>query len=118
MEEKKVASLGRHVIADVFDIKIPTKGKLKGILKSAVRACHATLISVEIHTTSDSLSGVAILMESHIAVHINKRIRTAMIDSFVCGDSDPDGAIILLADELEGKLAGMWKMARGNFLSI
>lgn len=118
MEEKKLTSLGRHVIADVFDIKIPTKGKLRGILKSAVKACHATPISVEVHTTSDSLSGVAILMESHIAVHINKRIKTAMIDSFVCGDCDPDGAILLLSNELEGRLAGMWKMNRGNFLSI
>ena len=118
MEEKKVISLGRHIIADVFNIKIPTKGKLKGILKSAVKACHATLISVEVHTTSESLSGVAILMESHIAVHINKKIRTAMIDSFVCGDCDPDEAIVLLSKELEGELSAMWKMNRGNFLSI
>ncbi len=63
-------------------------------LREATDACGATLLDVSVHPFSPvGITGVAVVSESHIAIHTWPEYGYAAVDVFTCGNSDPALAI-------------------------
>lgn len=91
---------GTHIIADFWgagnldDLKI-----MEQAMREAVEAAKATLLHIHLHhfQPNGGISGVAVLAESHISVHTWPERGFAAFDVFMCGESEPQKAIDVLA---------------------
>ena len=87
---------GIHLVIELWNGKnFSSLPAVRRILKDAVKACNATLINMDLHKFSPygGISGVAIIMESHISIHTWPELSYAALDIFVCGNANPYGAI-------------------------
>lgn len=81
--------VGRHCIAELCDgcpSVLNNEECIKQALKEAAEAAGATLLSVCSHSFSpQGVTAIALLAESHIAVHTYPEYGYAAIDAFTCG---------------------------------
>ncbi len=88
-----------HLIIDVAEgAGLDDEARIRDALLACTEACGATLLHLHTHRFSpQGISGVAILAESHISVHTWPEIGYGAFDVFMCGDTDPQAAIPVLA---------------------
>jgi len=92
-----VTVIGKHLYADLYGIQyVPSEEELKVIVEEAAKRSKMTIVEMVSYTEgeeTDELYGssvIAIVVESHIAVHIWNHYRYATVDVYTCGeDSDP-----------------------------
>ncbi|HVL81494.1 MAG TPA: adenosylmethionine decarboxylase [Actinomycetota bacterium] len=79
-------ALGRHLIVEMWDASnINSAEALEQALKEAVRAIDGTLLDVRVvEFPVHGVTGVAIIAESHIAVHTWPEYGYAAVDIFTC----------------------------------
>ncbi len=84
-------------------------------LRDAVRAGGATLVEIFVHRFSPyGISGIAVIAESHLAVHTWPELGYCAADFFTCGDSIDMNAIVrTLRDAYSAERADVRTLARG-----
>lgn len=87
-------ALARHFLAEYYGCDrdlLDDQVALEQALTEAAAAAKTTLISTHLHRFSpQGVSGVAILAESHLAIHTWPEHGFAAVELFVCGsDGDP-----------------------------
>jgi len=87
-------SLGRHVLAEIYECDSEILNDIHQVEKIMVKAAleaGAEIREVAFHKFSpQGVSGVVVISESHLAIHTWPELGYAAVDVFTCGDSvDP-----------------------------
>ncbi|HBF33928.1 TPA: adenosylmethionine decarboxylase [Candidatus Sumerlaeota bacterium] len=109
---------GIHLIIELWKARHMTDPTIiETLMKQAVEACGATLLSIDLHVFSPGggVSGVAVLQESHISIHTWPEYEYAAMDIFVCGTIDPYKALPVLKDGFEPETIQVVELKRGIF---
>ncbi len=94
--------LGTHIILELSGCRqnLSNKVDIEKILEKAVKSTNSTLISTHSHffpienNDMGGVSGIAILLESHISIHTWLEYEYVAIDIFTCGShTAPEKAI-------------------------
>ncbi|MGD9677550.1 MAG: adenosylmethionine decarboxylase [Vulcanibacillus sp.] len=111
-------TIGRHVIAELWNCNIEKLNNLKLIEKIMVNAAleaGAEIREVAFHKFAPmGVSGVVIISESHLTIHSFPEHAYASIDVYTCGDIiDPNVASEFIAKQLEATKCESIEFARG-----
>lgn len=71
-----IAYAGTHLILDLWDAEnLDNLELMESAMREAVETCGATLLHIHLHhfTPTYGISGVAVLAESHISVHLARK---------------------------------------------
>ena len=103
-----MSTLGKHIILEMWGCckdTIDNVEVVKEILVKAAESVKATLVDVVCHRFSPyGVTGVAILAESHIAVHTWPEHGYAAADIFICGSAiNPRNAASYMAEAFYAK---------------
>ncbi|GHD67655.1 adenosylmethionine decarboxylase [Jeongeupia chitinilytica] len=96
------AAIGQHLLADLHGVVpalLSDATRVESALREAARAAGATVLFGHVHPFGDGLgvTGVLLLMESHISIHTWPEHGFAAVDVFMCGDARPELALASLA---------------------
>ncbi len=108
---------GVHIIVDMWGGQhIDDLEYIETTLKKCVEASGATLLQVQLHKFSENngVTGVAVLAESHIALHTWPEFDYAAFDIFMCGTCDPLRAVDVLRESLMPKRTEVSEQLRGR----
>ena len=116
------ARLGTQVVLDLYECEtghLDDIAWVKKTLVEAARAAGATVVETVFHKFAPcGISGVVVIAESHLAIHIWPEHRYAAVDVFTCGDSvQMDVATALLAREFRSKRPVQRRFTRGDDVS-
>lgn len=116
------ARLGTQVVLDLYECEtghLDDIAWVKKTLVEAARAAGATVVETVFHKFAPcGISGVVVIAESHLAIHIWPEHRYAAVDVFTCGDSvQMDVATTLLAREFRSKRPVQRRFTRGDDVS-
>lgn len=77
----------RHVVADFWGCQLPaTELEWRSLIRKAVAAMHATLLRVDVHLFEpQGGTAIAMLSESHLAIHTWPERDYVAVDIFTCG---------------------------------
>lgn len=89
-EREAPPPLGRHLLADLFGCDarvIDDRGALEALAREAVGGSGATLLGVQSHAfTPQGVTVLAMIAESHLALHAWPEHGYLALDYFTCGD--------------------------------
>lgn len=108
--------VGRHAICELWGAKhLDSPETTERALRDAVTAGGATLIEVFVHQFSPhGVSGVAVIAESHVAVHTWPELGYVAADVFTCGERvHLDRIVDVLRDTFEAESCEVRHIARG-----
>ncbi|MCD6368557.1 MAG: adenosylmethionine decarboxylase [Thermoproteales archaeon] len=107
---KKNIVVGRHVYGNLYEVDsrlLGDKEYLEKIVINAVKIAEATLIEVKswrIEGDKGGVSVIALIDESHIALHTWVKYSYATLDVYTCGEkADPWKAFNYIVKELKPK---------------
>lgn len=112
---KKYAGL--HLIAEFWSGRFTDDEKeIKRILVEAAKKSNNTPLEVTIHKFSpQGITGVILLAESHIALHLWPEYNYLALDIFTCGDkSNPYKALEYFKEEFSPKKVEVKEIKRGE----
>jgi S-adenosylmethionine decarboxylase len=96
MAEGKGRVAGKHVYGNLYDVDLSVAGdeaRLRGVVEEAARLGNMKLWELKSWSFGGEKGGVsviALVLESHIAVHTWIEYRYATVDVYTCGEqSDP-----------------------------
>ncbi len=102
--------IGRHVYGDLYGVepeKLSDKKYLEKIVREAADHANAKLLEVKVWELGGDKGGVsviALIIESHIALHTWPNYRYATLDVYTCGEeADPWKAFKYIVDALKPK---------------
>jgi len=100
--------VGTQIVLDLYDCltdRLDDIAWVQRTLTDAARIAGATIVDVVFHKFAPwGISGVVVISESHLAIHIWPENRYAAIDVFTCGSSmDLDRAVRYLIDTFKAK---------------
>lgn len=102
--------VGKHVYGNLYDVDLNVAGdeeKLKNTVIEAARIANMTLYEIKSWTFGGKKGGVsviALVLESHIAIHTWVEYRYATVDVYTCGEqSDPWKAFDYIVKTLKPK---------------
>lgn len=107
---------GMHLLVELWQARYLTDAvKIRSILIDAIKACGATMLSIDLHVFSpnNGVSGVAVLKESHISIHTWPEFDYAAIDIFVCGRINPHKAVNVLKKGFQPAKMELKEIKRG-----
>ncbi len=107
---------GKHLVADFWDCRLPdSEIGWRRLIESAVAAMDATLLGLHVHLFEpQGATAVAILSESHLAVHTWPERDYVAVDVFTCGESvRPEDGIETLRRELQPSRERILEIDRG-----
>jgi S-adenosylmethionine decarboxylase len=111
--------LGQHVIIEFWGCNdgINDAGLMRTAMLEAVRAAHATLLDINVHTFSPhGVTGVAVLSESHLSVHTWPEHGYMAADVFTCGTTTkPSAAVEVLRQYFQPDHVDVQELTRGVF---
>jgi len=104
----ELETLGRHCILDAYrcnPIHLDDEIFVKNAIEKAVIRSGATLLQLIAHKFQpQGVTALALLSESHIALHTWPELSYVAVDVFTCGKhTDPDAACTLLKEEFEAE---------------
>jgi S-adenosylmethionine decarboxylase len=116
------ARLGTQVVLDLYECEtghLDDIAWVKKTLVEAARAAGATVVETVFHKFAPcGISGVVVIAESHLAIHIWPEHRYAAVDVFTCGESvQINVATALLAREFRSKRPVQRRFTRGDDVS-
>ncbi len=107
---------GVHLLLEFWGAKnLDDISVVEEAFRRAVADCGATLLGMKFHHFSPygGISGVAIVMESHLTIHSWPELGYAAIDIFLCGGVDPYKAIPALKEAFEPERTQIVELKRG-----
>jgi S-adenosylmethionine decarboxylase len=109
--------LGRQLLAELTycdQDAMNDADLLEALLRRAAAESGATLLSLHVHRFEPiGLSAVAILAESHLAVHTWPELGYAAVDAFTCGDHvRPEIAVKVIEEGLKAGYATQMELNR------
>jgi len=110
------SALGRHAICEFWGAShLNSVDRTEAALREAVAAGNLTLVDVFVHQFSPhGVSGVAVVAESHLAVHTWPEHGYAAADVFTCGDgADVEALIEVLRVAFEAQHVESRYLTRG-----
>jgi spermidine synthase len=107
--------LGRHAICEFWGAShLNSVERAEQALRDAAAAGNTTLIDVFVHQfTPHGVSGIAMIAESHLAIHTWPEHGYMAADLFTCGDSDLEAIIGVLRDVFEAEHVETQYLTRG-----
>jgi len=116
-----LTAMGCHLIADLYDCG-PAAADVDGTLRAmreAVEAMGATLLELKSHAfLPQGHTAVALLSESHLAVHSWPELGYVAVDAFTCGETvRPEAGIELLRGFFGPQRVALRRVARGEVRS-
>jgi S-adenosylmethionine decarboxylase len=113
------AGCGSQVVLDLYDCDTPHLDDLpwvKTTLTNAARAAGATIVETVFHKFAPwGISGVVVIAESHLAIHIWPENRYAALDVFTCGKNVLiDVACAFLKREFRARRSVQRRFRRGD----
>ncbi len=111
--------LGRHLIVEIYGAdpeKLNDLEYLRTLFRRATSAAKATPVREMFHQFSPyGVTGVIVVEESHLTIHTWPEHGYAAVDVFTCGDDvEPEGAAMLIVEELEAENYSIIETNRGN----
>ena len=116
VKEKNQKYAGIHLVAEFWGGKIiEDSKKIERILILAAKKANNTPLEVTIHKFSpQGITGVVLLAESHIALHLWSEFNYLAIDIFTCGDKAiPEKALEYFKKVFKPKKVVIQKIKRG-----
>jgi len=114
--------LGKHVILELYECEaslLSDPNSVSEIMQKAAIIMGATVVESAFHHFSPlGVSGVVIIMESHLTIHTWPEYSYAAIDIFTCGDIQMDKGIDFLKEKLRSKKSEIKVLNRGRLSSI
>ena len=110
------AGVGQQMICEFWGAtNLDSVETTERALRDAVRAGGATLVEIFVHRFSPhGISGIAVIAESHLAVHTWPEMGYCAADFFTCGDSvDMNAIVATLRDAYQAERADVRTLARG-----
>jgi len=110
------APAGLQLVVDLFDAsKLDDEALMRQTLLRCVAAAGARLLHIHLHRfeANGGLSGVAVLAESHIAVHTWPEAHYAAFDIFMCGQARPQLAVEVLQAAFSPQRIAVRELRRG-----
>ena len=119
MDDSSSSALGSQVVLDLYECQTDHLDDLdwvKQTLVNAARAAGATVVETVFHKFAPfGISGVVVLAESHVAIHIWPENRYAAIDVFTCGKKVRiDVARVFLEGKFQAKRVLQRSFKRGE----
>jgi len=115
------AMVGSQVVLDLYECRTEHLDDIDWVrttLMNAARAAGATIVDTVFHQFAPwGISGVVVIAESHLAIHIWPEMRYVAIDVFTCGESvRMDVASALLARAFRAKRSVQRHFTRGELI--
>ncbi|MFN7105323.1 MAG: adenosylmethionine decarboxylase [Pyrobaculum sp.] len=103
--------VGKHVYGELYGIDGATLQEVEKLRKIVIEAAHiANMHLVEVNSWQvpgahkEGVSVIALVLESHIAIHTWPRYNFATVDVYTCGEhSDPMAAFRYIVSQLSPK---------------
>jgi S-adenosylmethionine decarboxylase len=113
---------GSQVVLDLYECETDHLDDLEWVkrtLVNAARTAGATIVQTVFHQFAPwGISGVVVIAESHLAIHIWPENRYAAIDVFTCGENvRVDAASAYLTRKFRSKRAVQRRFRRGDQVS-
>jgi S-adenosylmethionine decarboxylase len=112
--------LGRHLIMDAWECneQINSVEAIEEALREAVRRSRATLVQLVVHPFSPyGASGVAVIAESHIAIHTWPEEGYFSLDVYTCGEKAlPEAALEVFKERFQPQRIQVVELPRGRWL--
>ena len=120
-EPKRHVTVGSQVVLDLYECAtehLDDVAWVKQTLVSAARAAGATIVQTVFHQFAPwGISGVVVIAESHLAIHIWPENRYAAIDVFTCGENvQMDVACAFLIREFRSQRPVQRRFTRGEHI--
>ena len=120
--ERRRAMFGSQVVLDLYDCETTHLDDLEWVkttLVNAALAAGATIVETGFHKFAPwGISGVVVIAESHLAIHIWPENRYAAVDVFTCGENvQMDVASVFLKREFRARRAVQRRFMRGDRVS-
>ena len=114
-----VTFAGAHLIIDLYDAQhLDDQTHIETAMRACIDASGATLLHIHLHPFEPTgVSGVAVLAESHISVHTWPEAGFAAFDVFMCGDTQPEKCIDILAEAFKADKVEVTNLKRGDKVS-
>ncbi len=111
--------LGSQIVLDLYECETGRLDDLEWVKKTlvnAARAAGATIVQAVFHKFAPwGISGVVVIAESHLAIHIWPENRYAAVDVFTCGENVRIGAAsAFLTRAFRSKRAVEQRFRRGD----
>lgn len=106
------------MVADFWGCRLPhSEGQWRSVVQAAVQAMRATLIRLEVHLFEPhGGTAIALLAESHLAIHTWPERDYVAIDAFTCGQRvDPAAGLDVLRREFQPAHERVSQIVRGVF---
>jgi S-adenosylmethionine decarboxylase len=111
-------TLGRHVIADLWECKqdlLLNIDTVEKIMVDAALEAGADVREVTFHQFNPhGVSGVVVISESHLTIHSFPEHNYASVDVYTCGDMNPHVATKYLAEQFQAKRLETLEILRGQ----
>lgn len=114
--------IGKHVYGNLYDIDpeiLKNEELIKDAVVKAAKVADMTLLEVKSWSISGRKGGVsviALVLESHIAIHTWYEYRYATVDIYTCGEkSDPWKAFYLIIEILKPRYYTVHYADRSSF---
>jgi len=114
-----LSTIGTQVVLDLYECasdELDDIDWVSATMMEAARIAGATIVDVVFHKFSPwGISGVVVISESHLAIHIWPEQAYAAIDVFTCGNSvDLDRAVLYLVGAFKSGRSSSQRMVRGK----
>lgn len=111
-------ALGKHLLIELRECNTKILSDLKkvqDVLITAAKVADATIVEVAFHEFSPfGISGMVVIVESHLSIHTWPEYNYAAVDIFTCGDIlKPDKAVSYLIEKFQSKNPSVVELKRG-----
>jgi S-adenosylmethionine decarboxylase len=111
-------ALGKHLLIELRECNTKILSDLKkvqDVLITAAKVADATIVEVAFHEFSPfGISGMVVIVESHLSIHTWPEYNYAAVDIFTCGDIlKPDKAVAYLIEKFQSKNPSVVELKRG-----
>lgn len=111
--------IGKHIYGNLYDCDyhvLTDEGRLRQIAVKAAQIGHMTLLDVKSWKIGLGVSVLAVVLESHIAIHTWPEYNFATVDVYTCGaKTKPEEAFNFIVKELKAKKI-VWGYADRSYL--
>jgi S-adenosylmethionine decarboxylase len=112
-------AIGTQVVLDLYDCasdELDNIDWVRATMTEAARIAGATIVEVVFHKFSPwGISGVVVISESHLAIHIWPEQSYAAVDVFTCGSSvDLNRAVRHLVEAFKSGRSSVHRIVRGK----
>ena len=109
---------GHHIIAELSQckniIQYNDDKALKELLRISIEAAGMTPVEITTHNFRESgISGIGILIESHMSAHFWPAIGLIEFDCYTCGPGVPEKGLERFIQAVQPKYASLTKIRRG-----